>query len=63
MAQSGWPIDADKMDLVMEHLRPARFDRFAGSHHFHADPETATAVAEAVLEFIQTPRDLLMSGK
>eukprot|EP00545_Synedropsis_sp_CCMP1620_P000890 CAMPEP_0119006482 /NCGR_PEP_ID=MMETSP1176-20130426/2317_1 /TAXON_ID=265551 /ORGANISM="Synedropsis recta cf, Strain CCMP1620" /LENGTH=305 /DNA_ID=CAMNT_0006958395 /DNA_START=66 /DNA_END=979 /DNA_ORIENTATION=- len=44
LAEDGWPYDADMLESTKERLQPTRFDVLPGSHHFHADPDTADAV-------------------
>jgi pimeloyl-ACP methyl ester carboxylesterase len=54
MAEDGWPIEEYKL-LIEESLsilQPAVHERLPGSHHFHADPLHATAVCNAVINFI-----------
>lgn len=55
-AQSGWPIPPDQREKVCRQLKiRARDDHIlAGSHHFHADPETREAVVTKVSSFIQS---------
>ena len=54
LAKDGWPFDEARMQEAMKLLKPTLFDRtLPGSHHFHADPESAPAVARKVVEFLQ----------
>jgi len=52
-AKDGWPIDTETMDKLLEALQPTQTMELHGSHHFHADPDTAPAVRNAILEFLQ----------
>ena len=52
MAEHGWPKDEAKLQKTLELIQPDMYDILPGSHHFHADPETAGLVAEKVLEFL-----------
>ena len=53
MAEKGWPFDEDLYKRTLNLLKPQHVAKLPGSHHFHADPETAEAVAEHVLQFIE----------
>jgi pimeloyl-ACP methyl ester carboxylesterase len=54
-AEHGWPLDADQKQRFMDLLGDSvdMVECLPGSHHFHADPETAPAVAQAVLRALQ----------
>jgi len=52
-AHDGWPFDEEEMKRTADLLQPSAMESFAGSHHFHADPETASDVIRKVLEFLQ----------
>jgi len=49
----GWPFDEDKMQRCLDLLKPTVFKSLPGSHHFHADPDTAEAVAQEVIAFVE----------
>lgn len=53
LAESGWPFDPSKLERTKELLTPSHFQILPGSHYFHADPGTAEAVAQAVLQFLR----------
>lgn len=56
LAQDGWPFPDDHMTSTLELLKPTVFQTLPGSHYFHADPETADPVVDAIVEFVaQTP--------
>ena len=52
LAADGWPRPADLMQARMRALRDLETRTLPGSHHHHADPDTAPAVAGAVLSFL-----------
>jgi hypothetical protein len=51
-AHDGWPFEESKMESVRMLLNPDLFEIMPGSHHFHADPETAPDVADAVVSWL-----------
>lgn len=53
LAEDGWPFEADKLQAGLDLLRPSLYQRLPGSHHFHADPDSAEAVAAHVIEFLE----------
>jgi pimeloyl-ACP methyl ester carboxylesterase len=53
MAESGWPFDDIAMERLLSLLKPTICETLPGSHHFHADPETAESVTAKVLQFLQ----------
>jgi pimeloyl-ACP methyl ester carboxylesterase len=53
LAEEGWPFEQDKLDRCLKLLQPVRHVKLPGSHHFHADPETAQAVVDEVVEFLK----------
>jgi pimeloyl-ACP methyl ester carboxylesterase len=52
LADDGWPFDPYQMERTKNLLDPVVFHSLPGSHFFHADPLTADAVTDAVLEFL-----------
>uniref|UniRef100_A0A7S3L5U5 AB hydrolase-1 domain-containing protein n=1 Tax=Amphora coffeiformis TaxID=265554 RepID=A0A7S3L5U5_9STRA len=52
LAEDGWPFDEDRAKATVERLKPVVYTTLPGSHHFHADPETADRVAEEVISFL-----------
>jgi pimeloyl-ACP methyl ester carboxylesterase len=52
-AEDGWPMDKEKKDRMMELLKPEVAKTLPGSHHFHADPQTCSRVAEEVINFLR----------
>lgn len=57
LAVDGWPFPKDVSDKAFELIRPRMLRTLPGSHYLHADPETAPAVLDSVLEFLSTKRD------
>jgi pimeloyl-ACP methyl ester carboxylesterase len=53
LAENGWPFDPPKLERTKELLTPSHFQILPGSHYFHADPGTAEAVTQAVLQFLR----------
>lgn len=54
LAKDGWPIDDMTLSRVKEILKPTTFcTRMHGSHHLHADPETAENVVDEIVHFLQ----------
>jgi pimeloyl-ACP methyl ester carboxylesterase len=52
-AEYGWPYSQTLMDRSERLLGDkATVEYFPGSHHFHADPETADQVAQAIVEYL-----------
>jgi pimeloyl-ACP methyl ester carboxylesterase len=55
MAESGWPFGDAELERMLTLLKPAMVEKLPGSHHFHADPETADSVTAKVLQFLEEP--------
>eukprot|EP00527_Entomoneis_sp_CCMP2396_P007404 CAMPEP_0198151396 /NCGR_PEP_ID=MMETSP1443-20131203/55525_1 /TAXON_ID=186043 /ORGANISM="Entomoneis sp., Strain CCMP2396" /LENGTH=382 /DNA_ID=CAMNT_0043817043 /DNA_START=121 /DNA_END=1269 /DNA_ORIENTATION=- len=53
LAQNGWPFDEARLNEAIGLMKPGMYETLPGSHHFHADPETASAVAQKVIEFLE----------
>jgi pimeloyl-ACP methyl ester carboxylesterase len=52
LAQDGWPFDEHRFKDTIEKLQPSVYRRLPGSHHFHADPDSAERAAEEVITFL-----------
>ena len=52
-AIDGWPSDAWDEGSIKQLLQPSIYKKLAGSHHFHADPNTAPAVCDEIIEFLK----------
>ena len=55
LAERGWPFDPDRHRIMLNLLQPVVHLTLPGSHHFHADPDTAPAVVAAVADFLMEP--------
>lgn len=53
LAQEGMPFPPQMVSHVQATLQPKILKALPGSHHFHADPDSASGVAETILEFLQ----------
>jgi pimeloyl-ACP methyl ester carboxylesterase len=51
-AEQGWPFKKERVEKTLELLDPCVHKILPGSHHLHADPETAEAVLEEVYHFV-----------
>lgn len=56
LAENGWPIPAARRRAALDALNPVAYKRVPGSHHCHADPEDAGAVAVFVEDFLSDDR-------
>jgi hypothetical protein len=52
IADEGWPFDQDQLQHTLDLLLPTVHKKLPGSHHFHADPDSAERVAEEVIQFL-----------
>ncbi|KAL7532156.1 hypothetical protein ACHAWF_004029 [Thalassiosira exigua] len=55
-AADGWPVDAWAENAVKNIMKPKYLKRLSGSHHFHADPDSVSPVAQEIAEFIEKER-------
>jgi pimeloyl-ACP methyl ester carboxylesterase len=53
LAEDGWPHKPEHVQRVKDILDPSTYEWLPGSHYFHADPDAAGAVSEAVLGFLR----------
>ena len=53
LGDEGMPALPKMLQVCQDSLRPAKAVTLPGSHHLHADPETAGAVCETVLDFLK----------
>jgi pimeloyl-ACP methyl ester carboxylesterase len=51
-AEDGWPFKSGLVETSLQVLDPAIYKTLPGSHHLHADPETAEPVLDVVYDFI-----------
>jgi len=53
-AEDGWPVDTDQAEETLNILQPTIHKLLPGSHHFHADPQTAPDVVNEIHRFLQS---------
>jgi pimeloyl-ACP methyl ester carboxylesterase len=53
-AEDGWPFPKAMLDRAEQQLRLGQVHYLPGSHHFHADPDSADGVAHAIWRNILT---------
>lgn len=51
--KDGYPFAQDRIDRVVAALEPDVHEILPGSHHLHADPDTADAVVDVVYDFFR----------
>ena len=52
-AEDGWPADEWAKSVVETVLKPGYIRKLSGSHHFHADPDSASSVAQEIVTFLK----------
>jgi hypothetical protein len=55
LSVDGWPFEETKHQRALEILKPVVQKTLPGSHHFHADPDTAEEVVAEVAAFLHSP--------
>jgi len=50
-AEDGYPFANDRIRRAVDKLKPEVLETLPGSHHLHADPDTADAVVDRVYDF------------
>jgi hypothetical protein len=53
LAEEGMPFPVSMTEHTRDTLQTETFKKLPGSHHFHADPDSADAVADAIISFMQ----------
>jgi len=52
-AEDGYPFPKDRIERVIQNLRPAVHKILPGSHHLHADPGKVDAVVDTIYDFLK----------
>jgi pimeloyl-ACP methyl ester carboxylesterase len=52
-AEDGYPFEKDRIDRAIQNLKPKIYKTLPGSHHLHADPDTADAVVDTIYDFLK----------
>jgi pimeloyl-ACP methyl ester carboxylesterase len=52
-AEDGYPFEKDRIDRAIQNLKPKICKTLPGSHHLHADPDTADAVVDTIYDFLK----------
>ena len=52
LAENGWPFRPEFITKAKDLIKPRTLQTLPGSHYLHADPASAPAVIDAVLEFL-----------
>lgn len=52
LSVDGWPFCKDRHQRALDILKPVVHKTLPGSHHFHADPDTADQVVDEVAAFL-----------
>lgn len=52
-AKDGMPFPSESIDRLEKLLRPKVLKSLPGSHHFHADPDTANGVVDSIVSFLE----------
>ena len=56
-AEDGYPFAQERIDRAIENLKPEIYKILPGSHHLHADPDTADALVDAIYDFFRGSDD------
>jgi pimeloyl-ACP methyl ester carboxylesterase len=52
-AEDGYPFEKARIDRAIQNLKPKIYKTLPGSHHLHADPDTADAVVDTIYDFLK----------
>jgi pimeloyl-ACP methyl ester carboxylesterase len=52
LGSTGWPVDEQQKRRLQEQLRNVVIKTLPGSHHLHMDPDTAEAVVQEIVAFL-----------